>query len=97
MGHVHPGAAGPVFWYAVVQLLCAVSYTALTVALLRLHPDDAPLARALGRDRKGRVSLGAYALGVAVAPKLPVFTVAVIGAVAVLWLVPDRRVMRIAG
>ncbi|MGD9755463.1 MAG: TMEM175 family protein [Acidimicrobiia bacterium] len=93
----HPGNAGPVFWYAVVQLLCALSYAALTFALLRIHAPDTPLGRAIGRDRKGKVSLVAYVVGVAAAPWVPWLTVAVIGAVAVLWLVPDRRVVRITG
>ena len=90
-----PGASGPAFWYAVVQLLCALSYTWLTLALRRIHAKDSPLARALGADRKGKVSLGAYVVGAAIAPFVPWATMVIIAGVAVVWLVPDRRITRV--
>src|SRR5215831_18898663 len=54
--------AGPAAGYALVQLGCAIAYTLLTLALLALHEADSDLVRAIGDDRKGRLSLLAYAL-----------------------------------
>src|SRR5262252_7279128 len=56
----NPGALAPVVVYIVVQLACAMSYFAMTRAALRLHSSDSQLAAALGRDVKGKVSLGMY-------------------------------------
>lgn len=93
----HPGAKGPSFWYAAVQLLCGFSYYLVTQALLRLHPEDSMLRRALSRDTKEKVSLVAYLSGMIVAPFMPWATMVIIAGVAIMWLVPDRRVARILG
>src|SRR5690348_9441020 len=51
--------AGPVATYAAVLIGCAVAYTLLTLALLALHEQESQLRRAIGNDRKGKVSLAA--------------------------------------
>jgi len=91
----HVGEPGPAFWYAAVQLLCGLSYFALTTALLRIHEPDSALAVALGADWKGKMSAGAYVVAVLAAPFAPWVTMAIILAVAVVWLVPDRRIARV--
>ena len=91
----HPGAKGPAFWYAVVQLLCAITYTILSRTLVRLHGTDSKVAVALGDDRKGKASLLAYVVAVGLAPVAPWATIALIAGVAVAWLVPDRRFARV--
>jgi uncharacterized membrane protein len=90
-----PGASGPAFWYAVVQLMCALSYSWLTSSLRRIHSSDSALSRALGSDRKGKLSITAYVVAVAVAPWVPWLTIALIAAVAIVWLIPDRRITRV--
>src|SRR5215475_8658082 len=47
------GALAPVILYVAVQLCCAITYTLMTRAMLRIHAPDSPLAVALGRDVKG--------------------------------------------
>ena len=86
--------AGPVATYALVLLGCAVAYTLFTLALLALHEDDSLLHRAIGSDRKGRASLLAYLIAFVLAFVEPWLSVGLFVAVAVLWIVPDRRVTR---
>jgi uncharacterized membrane protein len=89
--------AGPAATYAVVLFGCAVAYTLLTLALLALHEEDSHLARAIGSDRKGKLSLLAYALAFVLAFFEPWASIALFVAVAVGWVVPDRRVSRTLG
>jgi uncharacterized membrane protein len=85
----------PVDVYGVVLLGAAIAYAILTRALLAVHGPESPLAQAVGRDRKGKLSIVAYVVAIAVAPVLPWFSVAVYIAVAAAWLIPDRRVERV--
>jgi uncharacterized membrane protein len=88
---------GPVAAYAIVLLGCAVAYTLLTLALISLHDADSPLVQAIGRDRKGRISLGLYVLGLVLSFFVPLAAVVLFVAVALIWFVPDRRVARALG
>jgi uncharacterized membrane protein len=90
----HPGEFAPVIVYVAVQLSCAVSYSLMTMAILRIHPSDGPLAMALGRDRKGRVSLAIYLAALPLSLVSPWIGIALIVVVAVVWLIPDTRVVR---
>jgi len=90
----HPGAPMPVVLYGVVLLLSAMAYTLLTRALLVLHARDSPLAVALGRDRKGKVSLLLYAVAIPLAFVNPWVAIGLFVAVAVIWWVPDLRFER---
>jgi uncharacterized membrane protein len=90
-----PTDTAPVVVYGLVLLLSAVAYFVLTRALLALHPPDSALAVAIGSDRKGRLSAIAYVVAVVVAFFLPELAIAIYVAVAVVWLVPDRRISRV--
>jgi uncharacterized membrane protein len=91
----HPRDTAPVVVYGLVLLLSAVAYFLLTRALLRLHPPGSKLAVAIGSDRKGRLSAVAYVVGVGIAFVSPWVALAIYVAVAVVWLVPDRRITRV--
>jgi hypothetical protein len=93
MGH-HPGKAVPIASYAAVLLMDAVAYTILERLLISAHGPDSKLARAVGHDTKGLVSLAAYVTAIPAAFVLPAVSYALIVFVAVLWLVPDRRIER---
>jgi TMEM175 potassium channel family protein len=84
----------PVVVYGIVLLGAALAYFVLTRTLLALHPRESALAVAIGSDRKGRVSVVAYLLGILVALASPLAAIAVYVAVAIVWLVPDRRISR---
>jgi uncharacterized membrane protein len=87
--------SGPVAAYAIVLLGCAVAYTLLTLSLLALHESDSQLVQAIGRDTKGKASLAAYVVALGSAFLLPWLSVGLFVAVAVLWVIPDRRVVRV--
>ena len=91
----HLGDTAPTAVYGVVLLGSAIAYTILTRSLLAVQPADSPLARAVGRDTKGILSLVAYAIAIAVTPVAPWFSLGIYFAVAVAWLVPDRRMERV--
>ena len=93
MGESH-FAAVPVAAYGGVLLLAACAYYVLVRALIARHGGESPLAAAVGDDRKGRASVAAYVVAVATAMVRPGIACAIYFAVAMWWLVPDRRIER---
>lgn len=87
----NPSAAGPTAFYAGIFLLDAIAYTLLVRALLAVNGKTAPFGKAVASDAKGYVSLALYVVAVAVSFGSPVATDALLVAVAIMWLVPDRR------
>jgi len=85
-------ASWPVALYGVVLLLSAIAYYILTVALLSIHRNDSLLATALGRDFKGKISIVINLLAIPLAFVRPWLACAMFVLVAVIWLVPDRRI-----
>jgi uncharacterized membrane protein len=90
-------APWPVAVYGIVLLLCGVSFTILAAALVRRQGRDSTLARAVGSDRKGRLSIALYMAGIGLAFIEPWLSIAIYVVVALLWLVPDRRIERVIG
>ncbi len=85
----------PVAIYGAVLFLAAIAYFILVRALLSIHRDESPLAKAIGRDFKGKVSVIIYALAI---PASFLSTLAgwlLYMVVALIWLVPDKRIERI--
>lgn len=76
--------------YGVVLLLAALAYFTLQWTIVRSQPDTG-LRDALGSDWKGRVSAVAYAASIPLALWWRWGSLLVFGAIAVLWLIPDRR------
>ena len=89
-----PSEALPVASFGVVSLAAAVSYTLLEQALLRANERDSLLARALAVRVKGYASVAMYASAVGLAAVSVWISYALYAAVAVMWLVPDRRFTR---
>jgi len=87
--------SGPAAAYAIVLLGAALAYTLLVMSLLALHEQGSPLARAIGNDVKGRLSLALYVLALVLAFFVPWVSIALFVTVAVIWIVPDRRVVRV--
>jgi uncharacterized membrane protein len=97
MGENH-FAAAPTILYGVVLLMAAIAYYLLEQVIMRAHGQDSILKQAVGRDRKGKVSVLFYLVAIAVALHSPRIADAVLVAAALLWLVPDRRIeKRLAG
>jgi uncharacterized membrane protein len=91
MGHTQL-AAWPIALYGTVLLLAAVAYFILTRALIALHGRDSILAAAIGRDSKGKISMGIYLIAIALSFASAGLAFALYIAVAVMWLIPDRRI-----
>ena len=87
-------AEWPVALYGIVLLGAAVSYFALTRALIARHGDESVLAKAVGADVKGRLSLVMYVAAIGMAFVAPLASCALYVAVAVTWMLPDRRIER---
>jgi uncharacterized membrane protein len=85
---------GPVAAYAIVLLGCAFAFTILVVCLIAVHEPGSDLSQAIGNDRKGKVSLGLYGLALALSFVAPWVSVALFVTVAVIWVIPDRRIER---
>jgi uncharacterized membrane protein len=85
-------AAWPVALYGLVLLLAAIAYFILTRALISLHGRDSVLATALGRDFKGKVSIVIYLLAIPLAFVSAWLSCGLYVLVAVMWLIPDRRI-----
>ena len=94
MGENH-FAPSPVALYGFVMLMAGVAYTILARALVRRHGRDSPLGAALGEDVKGRMSLVLYASAIPLAFVNRWMSLALYFVVAVMWLIPDRRIERI--
>jgi uncharacterized membrane protein len=88
----HHRDPAPVMAWGAVMLGAAIAYLLLVQALLRLHGPDSTLARAIGRDRKGIVSGLAYVAAVPLALISTWISLAMFVGVALVWLVPDRRI-----
>ncbi|RPJ53139.1 MAG: DUF1211 domain-containing protein [Acidobacteria bacterium] len=95
MGETH-FAAWPVSVYGAVLLMSAVAWDIERRVLLRHHPTDSPIARALAgrRARKEWTSLVLYAAGIGLALASPWLACALYTVVAAMWLIPDRRIER---
>jgi uncharacterized membrane protein len=94
MGENH-FAARPVALYGVVLFMCAVAFVLLSTLLARHEGADSKLARAMGSDLKGKLSLAVYAVAVAIAFFSPPAAMGLYVLVAVIWFVPDRRIERV--
>ena len=94
MGENH-FAALPVALYGGVLAMCGVAYTILVLTIIAAHGQDSVLAQAIGRDFKGKASLVLYAAAIPAALWLhPGVAGALFVAVALMWLVPDKRIER---
>lgn len=94
----HDFAEFPVLIYGCVSIGAAFAYFILQTAIVREQGPDSKLAAAIGNDMKGKASPLLYALGIAFAYVLPAISLALYVLVALMWLVPDRRIeARITG
>lgn len=78
--------------YGAVLILAAVAYFILVRCLLACHESGSALHQAIGSGRKERISVAIYAAGIPLACWFPWLAVALYFGVALLWLVPDRRI-----
>ena len=82
----------PVALYGVVLIFSAIAYFILTKALLATHTKNQALAKALGSDFKGKISIVIYAAGIPLSFIRPWMGYILYIVVAIMWLVPDKRI-----
>ena len=90
-------AALPVALYGIVLFCAGLAYYLLSRALIARHGPDSLLARAIGRDYKGWLSLVLYLVGLALAFVNSWLATVLYAAVAVMWLIPDPRIEKTLG
>lgn len=84
----------PVAVYGIVLMMAGVAYFILTRTLVRLHGQGSALANSIGRDTKGKISIVIYAIAIPLAFAKPWIAGACYVIVAIIWLIPDRRIER---
>ncbi len=94
MGENHL-AALPTALYGGVLLFAAIAYYILQSRILAEHGRDSKLAATFGSDLKGRLSPVAYAIAIPAAFYRPWIAAAIYVGLALLWLIPDRRIERV--
>ena len=87
-------AATPAAAYGIVLLAAAIAYYALERAIIRSQGGSSLVAAAVGRDIKGKLSPVLYALGIGLSFVDRWLAIAIYALVAVIWLIPDRRIER---
>ena len=91
MGENH-FAAGPTALYGVILLMAAIAYWILQRTIITSEGSRSLLAAAVGRDLKGKISPLIYAIAVPMAFVQEWIACALYALVALIWLVPDRRI-----
>ncbi len=84
--------AAPLASYGCVLLMAAIAYYILARILIRDSEPESELAKAFGRDTKGRISIVFYAIGIALSLWQAWLALAIYVLVAIMWVIPDRRI-----
>ncbi len=93
MGENH-FAAAPTALYGIVLLMAAMAYWVLQRCIIADQGERSLLAEAIGRDLKGKLSPLLYAAAIPLAFFDPRLSQALYALVALIWLIPDRRIVR---
>ncbi|WP_317132061.1 TMEM175 family protein [Bizionia myxarmorum] len=82
----------PVIAYGVVLLFCAIAYFILQSVIIKSHDNNFPLRKVVGPDRKGKISIACYMLGISFSFLNTWLGIAFYVIVAIMWLIPDKRI-----
>lgn len=94
MGENHFGQ-WPVFVYALNMFMSAIAYTILVLQIKAVHGAGSEIDRAIGSDIKGKISLVCYVAAMVASMFQPILGLLFTVAVALMWLIPDRRIERV--
>lgn len=94
MGENH-FAPAPVAVYGAVLLMNGLAYVILMLLLVRHHGNESLLARAVGSDTKGKLSLACYLISIPCAFVSVWISGGLYVLVALMWLIPDKRIERV--
>jgi uncharacterized membrane protein len=87
----------PTALYGAALLMPAIAYYILQWTIIRAQGEGSMLASAIGSDLKGKASIVLYAAAIVLAFAMPYVSLAIYALVALMWLVPDRRIERLVG
>ena len=90
-------SAVPTALYGAVLFMAAVAYWVLQQAIIRQQGEGSVLAKAVGRDLKGKLSPVIYAAAIPLAFVSAWIATSLYVLVAIMWIVPDRRIERVLG
>lgn len=85
-------AAMPMAAYGLIFGMTAIGYVWTQARIIAVNGRDSTVARAVGGDTKGKISLVAYVAGIVTAFFAPWIAAALYVGIALLWLIPDRRI-----
>lgn len=88
----HPLTTAPACIYGVILLMCSIAYFILQNTIIRQQGDASPLAKTIGKDMKGKISMIGYALAAAAAFMQPIASYVIYILIALLWIIPDIRI-----
>jgi uncharacterized membrane protein len=88
----HRDAALPAALYGVVLLMAGVAYFIMELQMVRENGPQSMVAEALGRDRKAMLSMLGYVVAIVLAFVSPRLAELIYALIAVMWIVPDRRI-----
>jgi len=87
-------ASVPTGLYACVLLMAGFAYYLLQLAIMQAQGQNSVLKRAIGKDRKAKVSLLLYVIALFAALRAPGIAQAILVIAGLIWLVPDRRITK---
>jgi uncharacterized membrane protein len=90
----HHANVYPVALYGFVLLMAAIAYYFLALALIKAEGKDSALAKSIGSDFKGKISIVFYVVGIALSFISTWLGIACYILVACIWFVPDKRIER---
>lgn len=91
----HDFSRDPVVFYGLILVMCAVSYTIMIYILKNREGENSVIAKAVGRDKKGKISVFIYLIGIALAFVNAMLGFLMYSVVAIIWLIPDTRIEKI--
>jgi uncharacterized membrane protein len=82
----------PVALYGIVLMMAGIAYYILAHTLMNLHGKNSTLAKALGKDHKGIISVVIYIIAIPFAFLNSLISLTMYAMVAAMWFIPDRRI-----
>lgn len=91
----HHFAAFPMLFYGFVLLMCALAYFILQYQIIKKHGDESILAKAVGKDLKGKASAILYIIAILSTYYHELISAVIYILVALMWLIPDKRIEKL--
>ena len=92
----YPASAAPTAVYGSILLMSAIAWNVMQTVIIRSQGAGSPLAEALGRDVKGKLSFACYVASILLSFIETWIADVIFALVALMWVVPDRRIERAA-